>query len=86
MRAPLAAPFDFLEAFQRNRPTGKSFLIFRNRVKPRNRKYSASVVGQISASSFAILFRRGASAVVTNVGMGCSGRDSVRRERDRRAR
>jgi hypothetical protein len=31
-------------------PTGKSLLIFRNRVKPRNQKYSAFAVGQISAS------------------------------------
>src|SRR6266481_733474 len=35
-------------------PTGKSLLIFRNRVKPRNQKYSASGVGQISASTSAV--------------------------------
>jgi hypothetical protein len=29
-------------------PSGKSLLIFRNRVKPENEKYSAFAVGQIS--------------------------------------
>jgi hypothetical protein len=29
-------------------PTGKSILIFRSRVKPKNQKYSAFAVGQIS--------------------------------------
>ena len=33
---------------RQNNPTGKSLLIFRNYVKPRNQKYSASPDGQIS--------------------------------------
>ena len=46
-------------------PTGKSLLIFRNRVKPRNQKYSAFAVGQISARTFAVLPTEG-RAHVTN--------------------
>src|SRR6266436_9242991 len=46
-------------------PTGKSLLIFRNRVKPRNQKYSAFVVGQISARTSAVLPTEG-RAHVTN--------------------
>ena len=34
--------------FAESRPSGKSLLIFRNRVKPENQKYSAFAVGQIS--------------------------------------
>jgi hypothetical protein len=37
-----------------NLPTGKSLLIFRSRVKPRNQKYSAFHVGQINGISPAI--------------------------------
>jgi len=39
------------EKFERNQqksPTGKSLLIFRNRVKPQHQKYSSFAVGQIS--------------------------------------
>src|SRR5258708_28070109 len=43
------------------RRTGKSLLMFRNRVKPRNQKYSAFAVGQISA-------RTSASAVLPTEG------------------
>ena len=46
-------------------PTGKSLLILRNRVKPRNQKYSAFAVGQISASTSAVLPTEG-RAHVTN--------------------
>jgi len=46
-------------------PTGKSLLIFRNRVKPRNQKYSAFAVGQISAGTSAVLPTEG-RAHVTN--------------------
>src|SRR5258708_12417930 len=46
-------------------PTGKSLLIFRNRVKPRNQKYSAFAVGQISARTSAVLPTEG-RAHVTN--------------------
>src|SRR5258707_11543393 len=35
-------------------PTGKSLLIFRNRVKPRNQKYSASRLTQISCISLTV--------------------------------
>src|SRR5260221_1988136 len=44
-------------------PTGKSLLIFRNRVKPRNQKYSAFAVGQISARTSAVLPREGRAHV-----------------------
>src|SRR5258707_9238621 len=50
---------------QRNYPTGKSLLIFRTRVKPRNQKYSAFAVGQISARTSAVLPTEG-RAHVTN--------------------
>ena len=46
-------------------PTGKSLLIFRNRVKLRNQKYSAFAVGQISARTSAVLPTEG-RAHVTN--------------------
>jgi hypothetical protein len=75
----------FPEPDQRICPTGKSLLIFRNRVKAWNQKYFAFAVGQIKTRTAAILFRGGASAIVTNVGMGCGGRGSVRRGRDCRA-
>jgi hypothetical protein len=38
-------------------PTGKSLLIFRNRVKPRNQKYFASRLTQIRCISIDVLFR-----------------------------
>src|SRR5260370_28058921 len=47
------------------RPTGKSLLIFRNGVKPRNQKYSAFAFGQISARTSAVLPTEG-RAHVTN--------------------
>jgi hypothetical protein len=37
-----------VERNQQNCPTGKSLRIFRNRVKPKNQKYSTFAVGQIS--------------------------------------
>src|ERR1700730_12074565 len=36
-------------------PTGKSFRVFRNRVKPKNQKYFAFAAGQIRGTSIAIL-------------------------------
>jgi hypothetical protein len=52
-------------------PTGKSLLIFRNRVKPRNQKYSAFAAGQISATTPAIPCpQEGRFAIVTDVGCG----------------
>jgi hypothetical protein len=41
-------------------PTGKSLLIFRNGVKPRNQKYFASPLTQIRCISFPVLAHRGA--------------------------
>jgi len=64
---------------RQNNPTGKSLLIFRNRVKPRNQKYSAFAVGQISARTPAIPSLRGAIARRHERGAGCGGRESVRR-------
>src|SRR5260370_24144533 len=40
-----------IEHNQQNCPTGKSLRIFRNRVKPKNQKYSAFAVGQITATT-----------------------------------
>src|SRR5258707_7908082 len=52
-------------------PTGKSLLIFRNRVKPRNQKYSAFAAGQISARTSAIPCpQEGRFAIVTDAGCG----------------
>ena len=71
---------DFLEAFQRNYPTGKSLLIFRNRVKPRIEKYFAFHVGQITGICFANpAHTRGVSRSSRCVGLGCDGRFGVRR-------
>ena len=58
-------------------PTGKSDFP----VQPFSKKFSTLLVGQIiSTSSRHPVPRRGASAIVTNVGTGCGGRDSVGRE------
>ena len=46
-------------------PTGKSLLIFRNRVKPRNQKYFASRLTQISSLIRTVLPTEG-RAHVTN--------------------
>src|SRR5258708_8906744 len=52
-------------------PTGKSLLIFRNGVKPRNQKYSAFAAGQISArTSAAPCPQEVRFAIVTDVGLG----------------
>jgi hypothetical protein len=52
-------------------PTGKSLLIFRNRVKPRNQKYSASRLPQITPTTSAIPRpQEGRIAIVTDVGCG----------------
>ena len=59
---------------------GKSLLIFGNRVKPRNQKYSAFHVGQITGISFANpAHTRGVSRSSRCVGLGCDGRGRVRR-------
>src|SRR5260370_15916210 len=61
-------------------PTGKSLLIFRSRVKPRNQKYSAFALGQISARTSAVLPTEG-RAHVTN-----AERDAMDAAASRRAR
>jgi hypothetical protein len=53
-------------------PTGKSLLIFRNRVKPRNQKYSCFRSTQISFISSPSRPERGALRNVIN-----AGRDAV---------
>ena len=80
-------------------PTGKSLLIFRNRVKAWSQKHFPFAVGQISASTSAVPAREeGRIAIVTDVGHGMrwtrqrrarkafAGRDEPRerRRRDRR--
>ena len=45
---------------RQNNPTGKSLLIFRNRVKPGKQKYSAFAVGQISDLTLGVSPKRGA--------------------------
>ena len=54
-------------------------------VQSHPKKYSRFRHAQISATNTASHPSRGALAIVTNVGMGCGGRGSVGRERDRRA-
>jgi hypothetical protein len=53
-------------------PTGKSLLIFRNRVKPRNQKYICFHPTQIRCISKAVPAHRGALRNVIN-----AGRDAV---------
>jgi hypothetical protein len=65
----LARPI-LLKRFNEFCPSGKSL----NSVQPHLQKYFGFAVGQISASTPAILSRRGALAIVTNVGAGCGGR------------
>jgi hypothetical protein len=62
-------------------PTGKSLLIFRNRVKPQNQKYFASRLTQISSISKTVPSPlEGRIAIVTDVG------DGMRWTRERQAR
>jgi hypothetical protein len=76
----------FIEPIQQILPGRANHFGFSEiKVKPWNQKYFAFAVGQIKTRTAAVLFRGGASAIVTNVGMGCGGRGSVRRGRDCRA-
>jgi hypothetical protein len=60
-------------------PTGKSLLIFRNGVKPRNQKYFASYPTQISSLICAVPCpQRGVSRSSRTLGRGCGGRGRVR--------
>ena len=65
-------PCDFPEPIQQVCPTGKSLLIFRNRVKPRNQKYFASPLTQIRCISKPSWPDRGALRTSRN-----AGRDAV---------
>ena len=47
----LPAMTEFARRAGQNNPMGKSLLIFRNRVKPGNQKYSAFVFTQISGTT-----------------------------------
>ena len=65
LRRPHASAI-FQSRLRQNNPTGKSMLIFRNRVKCRNQKYSAFAVGQISATSLPVSPDERGVAHVTN--------------------
>ncbi|WMT72003.1 hypothetical protein [Bradyrhizobium sp. Ash2021] len=71
-------------------PTGKSLRIFRNCVKPKNQKYSASAVGQISGMNPLVSpDKRGGSRVVTNArwdAVDAKLAEDERRLRERRRR
>ena len=68
-------------------PTGKSLLIYRNHVKPRNKKYFAFSEPQISLHIFAHpVPLRGALAIVTIVGRGAVDADVATDERGRGVR
>src|SRR5258705_13769903 len=60
-------------------PTGESLLIFRNRGKPRNQKYSCFRPTQIRCISNPSRPTRGAIARRHERGAGGGGRESVRR-------
>src|SRR6478609_7479122 len=60
-------------------PTGKSLLIFRNRVKPPLQKYFASRPAQISSLIRTSRPTQRGVAHVTKRGAGCGGRGGVRR-------
>jgi hypothetical protein len=53
-------------------PTGKSLLIFRNHVKPRNQKYFCFRLTQITSKSNRLVPPEGRIAIVTD-----AGRDAV---------
>jgi hypothetical protein len=63
-------------------PTGKSLLIFRNRVKPRNQKYSAFVLAQISRITPLVSRRMRGARDRHERAVRCDGREW----RDRRTR
>ncbi len=66
-----------IEHNQQNCPTGKSLLIFRNRVKPKNQKYFAFAVGQISGMNLPILsHQEGRSRSSRNAGQGAVDADA----------
>jgi|SRR5258707_15348490 hypothetical protein len=58
---------EFIQHLRQSSPTGKSFLFFRNNVKPENQKNSALSATQISRLILSSTATRGAIAIVTNV-------------------
>src|SRR6266852_870005 len=81
LRSDLPAMANQIRAFglRQINPTGKSLLIFRNRVKPRNQKYFCFRLTQIRCISKSSRPTRGAIARRHERGAGCGGRESVRR-------
>jgi len=67
-------------------PTGKSLLIFRNSVKPRNQKYFASLPAQISSLIRTVPSLRGALRNVINAGRDAVDAGGVLDEQCRRGR
>src|SRR6476659_10604791 len=59
-------------------PTGKSLLIFRNRVKPLLQKYFASLPTQISSLIRTVPARQEGRCARHQRGAGCGGRGGVR--------
>ena len=66
--------------------TGKSLLIFGNRVKPRNQKYFAFAAGQITFVSARLARQEGRLAIVTKRAAGCGGRGCAFDERRKSVR
>ena len=74
---------------RQSNPTGKSLLVFRSRVKPKNQKYFCFLMTQITSHHRHPVPRRGALAIVTNVGQGAvdaGSADDERRESVRQRR
>src|SRR4030081_3072272 len=71
-------------------PTGKSLLIYRNRVKPQNKKYFAFPEGQIRGTSIAIPSRQEGrimiATIVGRVAVDAGSADSERHESVRQRR
>jgi hypothetical protein len=66
-----------VERNQQKCPTGRSFLIFRNRVKPKNKKYFAFPERQIRGMTHAILsHQEGRSRSSRNAGQGAVDADA----------
>jgi hypothetical protein len=72
--AVLAMTNSFVDLRQIN-TTGKSLRIFRNRVKPRNQKYSALAAGQISCSILPVYRDKRGDRDRHDRAVGCDGRE-----------
>jgi hypothetical protein len=66
-----------IERNQQDNPTGKSLLIFRNRVKPRNKKYFAFAVGQISGMNLPVSPDKRGARDRHERAVGCGGREGA---------